>query len=104
MLHGFLCTDGSHPTLSLVSPIWSWTGDPLRRDFADQQTVTWTADVLLSNRSVLYGLQREGQRHKGKKNEETKQQVFSVFRFSSFWGSEIVPDCPVLFSSAEILR
>lgn len=34
--------------------VWSWTGDPLRRDLADQQTVTWTADILLSNGSVLY--------------------------------------------------
>lgn len=30
------------------------TGDPLRRDFADQETVTRTADVLLSNGSVFY--------------------------------------------------
>lgn len=30
------------------------TGDPLRRDFANQQTVTWTADVLLPNGGVLY--------------------------------------------------
>lgn len=30
------------------------TGDPLGRDFADQETVTGTADVLLPNRSVLY--------------------------------------------------
>lgn len=34
--------------------VWPRTGDPLRRDFANQQTVAWAADVLLSNGSILY--------------------------------------------------
>lgn len=31
------------------------TGDLLRRDFADEQTVARTADVFLPHRSVFYG-------------------------------------------------
>lgn len=45
---------------SSVSPVGSWTRDLLRRDFADQQAVTGTADILLSNGGVLYRLQRNG--------------------------------------------
>lgn len=43
----------------------SGTGDPLRRDFADQQTVARTADVLLSDRSVFdrCGLVADGALH-----------------------------------------
>lgn len=32
-----------------------WTGDPLGGDFADEQTVTRAAYVLLSSRGVLNG-------------------------------------------------
>lgn len=41
------------------SPVRSRTGDPLRRDFADQETVAWTADVLLPDGGVLYRLRRQ---------------------------------------------
>lgn len=42
------------PQVDDTFTVWSRTGDPLRRDLADQQAVTRTADVLLSDRSVLY--------------------------------------------------
>lgn len=44
---------------SSILPVWSWTGDPLRRDFADQKTVARTADVLFPDGSVFYRLRRE---------------------------------------------
>lgn len=100
-MNGFLCTDGVITSQSWdgwkiiphcfsVSPVWSRTGDPLRRDFADQQTVTWTADILLSNRSVLYRLQREGWRGEKNKKHWNSTLPVSVSRFSPFWGSKIV--------------
>lgn len=45
------------PASLYVSPVWSWASDPLRRDFANQQTVAWATDVLLSNRGIFYRLQ-----------------------------------------------
>lgn len=88
--NGVFCTDGVKTSQSWdgwkiiphcfsVSPVRSWTGDFLRRDFADQKTVTWTADILFSNRSVLYRLQREG--HKGEDNKKPKTFSASVSRF-----------------------
>lgn len=99
----FFCTDGVITSQSwhgwkiiphcfcCFSPVRPRTGDPLRRDFANQQTVAWTADVLLSNGSVLYRLWKEGWRHEEEMNKETKTQAFqfSVFSFLTFWGSDI---------------
>jgi len=48
----------SHTCFFLL-PVRPWTGDPLRCDFADQETVTRTANVLLSNGSVLNRLRAE---------------------------------------------
>lgn len=74
-----------HRWCDYVSPVWSWTGDPLWRDFANQQTVTWTADILLSNRSVLYWLQRDGwyTKKEVRKSEDISfsVQLFQRFRF-----------------------
>lgn len=77
-----------HRWCDYVSPVWSWTGDPLWRDFADQQTVTWTADILLSNRGVLYRLQRNGwyTKKEVRKSEDVSfsvQSLNSSQRFSS---------------------
>lgn len=83
----------NNPTLFLCdSPVRSWTGDPLRCDFADQETVTWTADVLLSHRGVLYRLQRQ-----------RRTFSFSVEVFP-FLGLKIGLSGSVLISSAEILH
>lgn len=59
-----------------ISPVRTRTGDALRCDLADEQTVTGTAHILLPSWSILYGLkereaEREAQRRKrGKKSHE----------------------------------
>lgn len=49
-----------------ISPVRTWTGDALRCDLTDEQTVTGTAHVLLPSWSILYGLRGERERVKGK--------------------------------------
>lgn len=56
------------------SPVRPGTGDPLRCDFANQQTVAWTANILLPDRGVLYWLPR-----KRRKRWEGWYQQFHLF-------------------------
>lgn len=50
---------------SVLSPVRPGTGDPLGRDFADEETIAGAADVLLPCWGVLNGLQRETDRQTG---------------------------------------
>lgn len=53
----------------MLSPVRPGTGDPLGRDFADEETVAGAADVLLPCWGVFDGLQRE--------TDEEEQQIRS---------------------------
>lgn len=61
-------------TGSEVSPVSPGTGDPLGRDFADEETIAGAADVLLPCWGVLNGLQRETNAQEGDKKTEGQRR------------------------------
>lgn len=57
-----------------ISPVRTRTGDALRCDLADEQTVTGTTHILLPSWSILYGLrERQKERHKEEKEKKSHE-------------------------------
>lgn len=59
---------------SVVSPVRPGTGNPLGRDFADEETIAGAANVLLPCWGVLNGLQREADAYEGDKKTEGQRR------------------------------
>lgn len=65
---------------SVLSPVRPGTGDPLGRDFADEETIAGAANVLLPCRGVLNGLQRETEAQEEIRRQQDNQEEQQIRR------------------------